>query len=700
MNTQLRATLLASLLLCGIAEADIVNNAAEFSTGPECDVAETGQLSMGIDLFGAFGSSSSVRYNANFNPPNDNPDRGEKGTVYESKPFLCMQRAGSYAGTWLERGALMSLNPVAAADAHQLTSDFNYSDVDVHFEATFNCNRIQQCYTFTNRGNSAIDEMALIHYIDGDLYFEGGFSNDYGGASLGSPKTVYEFDEGDDPDQPTTLLALYGVDPHDRYLTGWEVGEFPESKGRIANLDGGCERLRGNIGRSSGDTADGDGNLVTDRGYDVTLSLRFDTGPLQPGASAGPICFEIRWGYARPCSDEDEDGVCIPEDNCPSHPNPDQADSDGDGAGDACDVCPGLNNPAQTDSDGDGVGDECDNCPQAANPDQRDGDGDGAGDACDACNPTGAEVCDGIDNDCNGAVDDGVVEGEPCQTDGLGACRAGATRCLEGAVVCEPLNAPAEEICDGVDNDCDGQLDELEAVTLCETGLPGVCAEGQLRCEAGAVVCAPSIAASEEVCDGLDNDCDGEVDNLAASDANGCATGLPGACAVGVSLCADGDFTCASPTPGEEACNGLDDDCDGLVDEGTRNACGRCGPTPLERCDGVDNDCDGEIDEDAPCPADQACILGQCADPCMSFECPDGLICFENYCADACAVIECDAGLSCEAGACVDPCEAVDCGVGEVCRAGACVADDCYAAGCPEGLRCVGYVCVEDPCFG
>lgn len=105
------------------------------------------------------------------------------------------------------------------------------------------------------------------------------------------------------------------------------------------------------------------------------------------------LSFALRLWADGACADNDNDGVCNSQDNCPTTANPDQGDADGDGHGDACDLCPGEALGNNEDTDGDGVGDGCDNCPANANASQADCDGDGIGDVCDPDNSTCVTTC-------------------------------------------------------------------------------------------------------------------------------------------------------------------------------------------------------------------------------------------------------------------------------------------------------------------
>ncbi|MEM7156696.1 MAG: MopE-related protein [Myxococcota bacterium] len=190
------------------------------------------------------------------------------------------------------------------------------------------------------------------------------------------------------------------------------------------------------------------------------------------------------------------------------------------------------------------------------------------------------ERCDAIDNDLDGDVDEGYALGELC-TEGIGPCmRQGTLVCSDdGDVECDVEAAtPEPERCDGIDNDCDGTIDEdfTQLDAACEAGL-GACALGTWVCgEEGDVVCQPLPLSvpSVELCDGIDNDCDGEVDEDFFPDGESCTHGL-GACAVlGWLTCSPDllDVECvpsiASPTAIDERCDGLDNDCDGQIDEG------------------------------------------------------------------------------------------------------------------------------------
>ncbi|MBP7126274.1 thrombospondin type 3 repeat-containing protein [Myxococcota bacterium] len=195
--------------------------------------------------------------------------------------------------------------------------------------------------------------------------------------------------------------------------------------------------------------------------------------------------------------DRDGDGVPDDRDNCLQHANPEQRDLDLDGLGDACDPdldgdaivnerdnCPEVYNPGQQDFDQDTLGDACDldddndgipdaedNCPLAPNADQADCDRDGPGDACDPdddndgaldlvdcapCDPArypgATEVCNGLDDNCNAATDEGTEW--QC---GDYAC-GGTGGCLISCQRAEDCRAGF--FCDGNDLDRDGRQDE------------------------------------------------------------------------------------------------------------------------------------------------------------------------------------------------------------------------------------------------
>ena len=381
-------------------------------------------------------------------------------------------------------------------------------------------------------------------------------------------------------------------------------------------------------------------------------------------------------------TDDDNDGKDDTEDNCPFTANPDQKDSDNDGVGDACeDDCDNDGVP-----DLDPAGQTLDNCQCTPNPLQEDLDADLIGDACDSdadgdlhnagegsdCNdkdPTvynGAEeICDNKDNDCNALIDEGFADSD----------QDGAKDCVDKdddndsfpdecppldelcVVDCAPkdaaVNPDALEICDGIDNNCvdgiDEGFDDFDEDDIADCVDPDIDGDDIPNDEDNCVN-QPNPAQLNNDNDGQGDKCDTDDDNdgvLDEGDApdncpfdkNEDQTDLDGD-GIGDACDADKDGDGVKKDDGDcvdedeaihpghaEDCDGKDNNCNDLIDEGftdTDNDALKdcvdpdddndgdedlldCAPLDAtinsiaeELCDAKDNNCNNKIDEDCP----------------------------------------------------------------------------------------------------
>ena len=339
-----------------------------------------------------------------------------------------------------------------------------------------------------------------------------------------------------------------------------------------------------------------------------------------------------------------------------------------------------------------------------------------------------AEICNGVDDDCDGSCDEGwtccVGDSTGCSTScGSSGSRICNSSCAWGSCT------PPPEICNGEDDDCDGVCDDGYTCCAGDSGsCPTSCGSAGTRTCTGSCTWSSCNPPGEE-CNGADDDCDTVCDNGFT-----CCAGTIGSCftscgSTGSRMCS-GSCTWGSCTAPAEICNGIDDDCDTLCDEGwsccagesttcptscgstgTRTCSGSCAwgscAPPSETCNGADDDCDTLCDEDWACCAGDtgtcptscgttgtrscngSCAWGSCNPP--AEEC--------NGIDDNCDT-QCDEGWACCAGT-TDPCTS-SCGTpgtrlcSPSCTLGSCTPpsescngldDDCDTL-CDEGWAC------------
>jgi hypothetical protein len=303
------------------------------------------------------------------------------------------------------------------------------------------------------------------------------------------------------------------------------------------------------------------------------------------------------------CADDDGDGSTADLDcddgDASVHPGATEScngiDDDCDGA-----VDEGGSSTWYADADGDGYGDPAVSTAGCAAPAGYVADATDCAPGDAAIHPTAGETCDGIDEDCDGTVDDGFDR----DADGVTSC---AGDCDDDDPT---VNPEVAETCDGRDEDCDGTVDDgfdvdADGVTSCA----GDCNDTDPRV-------SPRI---EETCNAMDDDCDGTVDNGFDHDADGLTTCI-------------GDCDDEDPSvnfSAVETCDGRDEDCDGTIDngfdrdaDGFTSCAGDCddddptvNPAVDETCNSRDDDCDGETDEGFDADADSfTSCEGDCDD--------------------------------------------------------------------------------------
>jgi hypothetical protein len=209
-------------------------------------------------------------------------------------------------------------------------------------------------------------------------------------------------------------------------------------------------------------------------------------------------------------------------------------------------------------------------------------------------NPGALEICNGVDDDCDGTTADGVDEpwlGSSCDGPDTDLCEEGTYSCVGGVQTCSDLTSDNLDLCDGLDNDCNGSTadgaDEPWMGSGCDGPDTDLCDEGEYSCVGGVQSCSDLTGDNVEVCDGLDNDCIGPIHGEEIDDDGDHYVECDEWVGTDPEIYGDGD------------CDDQDPDRSPGIEESTE--AGNCE-------DEKDNDCDDLTDTQ-----DDGCPLGGCA---------------------------------------------------------------------------------------